>query len=471
MIVHTMDMVIKLLNINSSRFLYLLFLCSIFNCSNTSEKQIIKNNAIHKDTLSTKIVKNDSLQITVKNIAPETTVSFIYNDVDFNSKYVNFENKSDTNSTITKKVLKTTNFDYTFLYRTFTMIDNKLQTYYHDYFINKSVQQIEFLFDNKNGNVELQNHDGIVIKYDNITNGYQQITKKTNKFTPSQKIQKIENLHIAYQKKFTDTEQLSINDLVFYKQLSLLSPKDKRIEDYLIKIKEPIWSTDLLGIVYQYIQAEKENIYSLNLNKNKNELFNNLIEIGISNHLQQYKDKKYANYDKNVDWFKNTDYYKSNKIELEKLLVTDEKSNSIKNELLSFDLYSDNKVVKLENILSNHNSKYYLLDFWATWCIPCLQNIEAMHNMDLPKDLELIYISMDRTKDKEKWIKKAQNLHLSNSYLFAETLNNKNIIKRVNLNQLPRYILIDKNYNIINPNLATPQEADFLKELKIYMKD
>ena len=473
MIVHMMDMAIKLLNTNLSRFSYLLFLFIIFNCSNKSESKVInatenKNTFVNKNTLS-KSISNDSLEIIIKNIPANTTASLMYNDFDLNSKNIYFENKSNVSKTISQKILKSTNFDYTILYRTFTMINNKFVPYYHDYLINQSIKQIEFLFNEKNGDIELQNEN--IIMYDHITNAYQEITKKTNKISSSQKIQKIENLHATNEKNFTNRQQLLLNDLVFYKQLSLLSPNDKRIENYLVDIKAPIWSTDLLGILYQYLQTKKDNIYLLNLNKSKNEIYNKLIEVGISNHLQQYKDKKYATYNKNLEWFKNTDYYKNNKIKLEKLLVTDEKPNSIKNELLSFDLHNDDKIVQLENILSKHNSKYYLLDFWATWCIPCLQNIEAIHKMDLPKDIEIVYISMDRTKDKEKWSKKAKDLHLPNSYLFAETPNNKNIIKKVNLNQLPRYVLIDKDFNIINPNLATPQEVDFLKELKIYMKD
>ena len=113
--------------------------------------------------------------------------------------------------------------------------------------------------------------------------------------------------------------------------------------------------------------------------------------------------------------------------------------------------------------------KVTLVSFWATWCVPCLQNIEAIHNMDLPANLEIIYISMDRTKDREKWSKKSHDFNLSNSYLFAETQNNKAIITKIGLNQLPRYILVDKDFNILNPNLATPQETDFLKELEMYI--
>lgn len=471
MIVLMMVLVTNYLQINLSRFLYLLFLFILVCCSNT-EKQGIISNVTSENILHTEVVQNDSLEIIVENIPADKMVSFLYEGVDFGVEYVHFENKSDITKTISKKILKSTNFNFSLYYRTFSSINNKNISFYYDYFIDPFAHKINFIFDGKTGDIELKNHDGNVIKYDAISNEYEKINYKTARTTSSQKIKKLENLHSEYQKKFSDSTHLLINDLSFYTQLSLVSPNDKRIKNYLENITNPIWSLDLSLLVYFYLQANKDNIYLLNLNKSNNGVYNNLMDVGISWHLQQFKikDKKYANYDKNLLWFKNTDYYKNNKIKLDKLLVTDEKPNSIKNELLSFDLHNDGKVVKLESIISNRESKYYLLDFWATWCIPCLQNMEAIHNMDLPKDLKIVYISMDRTKDKEKWTKKAQNLHLSNSYLFAETQNNKNIIKKINLNQIPRYILIDQDFNIINPDLATPQEADFLKELKSYIK-
>ncbi len=39
------------------------------------------------------------------------------------------------------------------------------------------------------------------------------------------------------------------------------------------------------------------------------------------------------------------------------------------------------------------------------------------------------------------------------------------------LNQLPRYILVDKNFNVLDANMITPQEGDFLKNLKSYIKE
>ncbi len=460
----------KLLQISSSRFLCLLFLFILINCSNKSEKNTSENNSVFsKKILSTKSTQNDSLEITVHNIPSSVTVSFMYNDVDFNNQYISFENKSKEVQTLSRKILKPTKFSYSLLYRSFTAIDNKVETYYHDYYIDKNAQKLEFLFDEKNGDVQLQNRDSNVIIYDDITRKFQQITKRSNHTSVSQKIQKIQELHQEFQKKFNTQSELLVNDLVFYKQLSLLSPADNRIKEYLEGITDPVWGTDLSIILHQFLQTKKENIYSLHLNKTENKIYNKLMEVGVSNHLQQYNDKKYTNYNKNLIWFKkNTEYYKNNKKTLDKLLGIEKEIKSIRDDILSFDLHKEGRVVKLESI-ADRKSPYYLLDFWATWCVPCLQNIEAIHNMDLPEDLEIIYISMDRTKDREKWSKKSQDFNLSNSYLFAETENNKTIITKIGLNQLPRYILIDKDFNILNSNLATPQETDFLKELEMYI--
>ncbi len=466
--VHMTDLAIKLVNANLSRFSCLLFLFVIFNCSNQSENRV--NPAAANEKILSQAVSGDSLEIIIKNIPPQTTAALMYNDFDLSSKNIYFENKSGISKTISRKILKPANFDYTVLYRTFTMTDNKFVPHYHNYLISQPAEQIEFLFNEKDGDIKLESNSGNIINYDNITKAYQEITRRTNKITSLQKIQQIENLHAENEKNFADHKLLSLNDLVFYKQLSLLSPKDKRIENYLLSLEKPVWSTDLLGIVYQYLQAKKDSIYLLNLNQSKNSVYNDLIEVGIANHLVQYKEGKYPDYAKNLEWFEHTDYYKNHKDSLGDLLKTDKKPDSVKNQILSFDVQDGDQVVKLKNVLSVHKSKYYLLDFWATWCIPCLQNIEAVHQMDLPEELEIFYISMDRTKDKEKWSKKAQNMHLSNSYLFAETQNNKSIINKINLNELPRYILLDKDLNVVHPNLATPQEVNFLKELKTYMK-
>ena len=64
---------------------------------------------------------------------------------------------------------------------------------------------------------------------------------------------------------------------------------------------------------------------------------------------------------------------------------------------------------KEKSIFSN-NKKIYLLNFWATWCAPCLKEIPEL--LELKKkysnDLDVIFISVDANPPKviPKFLKK-----------------------------------------------------------------
>ena len=77
---------------------------------------------------------------------------------------------------------------------------------------------------------------------------------------------------------------------------------------------------------------------------------------------------------------------------------------------------------------------------------------------------------MDKTTDREKWLLKSTELNLKNSYLFVESASNKEFIHEINLNLLPRYILIDNDYNVLDLNMISPSEGDFQTEIERLIK-
>lgn len=52
--------------------------------------------------------------------------------------------------------------------------------------------------------------------------------------------------------------------------------------------------------------------------------------------------------------------------------------------------------------LSNYRGKWVLLNFWATWCPPCLREVPdliALHNAHKDKDLVVIGVALDSTQE------------------------------------------------------------------------
>lgn len=90
--------------------------------------------------------------------------------------------------------------------------------------------------------------------------------------------------------------------------------------------------------------------------------------------------------------------------------------------------------------------------------------------MSLPSNLKLINISLDKSKDIEKWKSKTRELMNDNSYLFVENQFNKEFIELIKLNQIPRYVLIDKNFKILEFDMISPSEGDFKSQIETLLK-
>ena len=99
---------------------------------------------------------------------------------------------------------------------------------------------------------------------------------------------------------------------------------------------------------------------------------------------------------------------------------------------------------KLYNIL-DLNSKY-IVNFWATWCIPCKKELPDLKKMKINnKDLKIIIISIDK-----KSIRDQLNFLKKNKVNDLTTYFDKNMIffKSLKLRGIPTTLLI-KNQKII----------------------
>ncbi|TAG58732.1 MAG: TlpA family protein disulfide reductase [Cytophagales bacterium] len=135
-----------------------------------------------------------------------------------------------------------------------------------------------------------------------------------------------------------------------------------------------------------------------------------------------------------------------------------EKKSTIANALL-YD-YKTQKEVVWNDLLMNTNKKLIYIDFWASWCGPCIKEFPTTLKLlseYQSKDIKFVFISQD--KNQNNWEKAIESKRIGReaNYLLASGEQSK-ILKHFKINSIPRYMLIGKDGKVINADAPRPSD-------------
>ena len=119
--------------------------------------------------------------------------------------------------------------------------------------------------------------------------------------------------------------------------------------------------------------------------------------------------------------------------------------------------------------LSDFQGKYIFIDLWASWCVYCIREFPALHEVEKAFESdELVFISLSMDASTEAWhsalnrLKLGGNQFIVSSPAFAEKLE---------VAAIPRYLIYDKQGRLVNGNAPRPSETEkitaLLRSLKI----
>ncbi|WP_250437120.1 redoxin family protein [Hanstruepera flava] len=130
--------------------------------------------------------------------------------------------------------------------------------------------------------------------------------------------------------------------------------------------------------------------------------------------------------------------------------------------------------------LADLKGKYVYVDVWATWCGPCkaeIPHLKAIEKEYHDKNIEFVSLSVDDGRGykadskeeaaalaKEGWKKMIAEKELGGIQIIAPEGWQSSFVKDYKISGIPRFILIDPDGNVVNPDAPRPS-SDKLKEL------
>lgn len=128
---------------------------------------------------------------------------------------------------------------------------------------------------------------------------------------------------------------------------------------------------------------------------------------------------------------------------------------------------SSYKDFTFDDLINKYRGKILYIDFWASWCKPCLKempHIKELQDYFAKENFVIIFISNERNID--AWQYKIQELKINSDHYHANPDIWNEIKSILNLSSIPRYVLINKKGKIVDKDAIEPSNQDLIKKIK-----
>jgi thiol-disulfide isomerase/thioredoxin len=124
---------------------------------------------------------------------------------------------------------------------------------------------------------------------------------------------------------------------------------------------------------------------------------------------------------------------------------------------------------RFEDLLELFKGQNLLVDIWATWCSPCIQEFKYKENYKpfvKSGDLTVLYISIDKQRWEKKWRDNIKYNQLEGYHVHANNVLIKDMWEFIggSTGAIPRYVLINENGKIFINDSARPSQKDLLEK-------
>ena len=123
----------------------------------------------------------------------------------------------------------------------------------------------------------------------------------------------------------------------------------------------------------------------------------------------------------------------------------------------------DGTLLNIMSEVSQH--RITIIDFWASWCGPCRQEIPFMielYNKNKDKGLGIVGVSLDN--DKDEWLTAIKQLNMAWPQMSDQNDWGNSVAKQFNITSIPHTIVVDQQGKILRHGLRGEALANFVAE-------
>ncbi len=130
----------------------------------------------------------------------------------------------------------------------------------------------------------------------------------------------------------------------------------------------------------------------------------------------------------------------------------------------------EGKTVTIQQILDQHKGKVLVIDFWAGWCRDCLKALpKAKELEESNKNIDFVFLSLDRSREGfEKSLERFEMKDKENYWFSTGWKNDFN--NYINLNWIPRYMVIDQKSAIAKYYAISPEDPEIQSTIDKLLK-
>ena len=132
-----------------------------------------------------------------------------------------------------------------------------------------------------------------------------------------------------------------------------------------------------------------------------------------------------------------------------------QKNQKIKKDSADFTVYD---LSKKSISLSSLKEKVVLINFWATWCAPCIEELPSLNNLaeHYPKDLVILAVSNESTDDIKNFLMAFPDFH---SNFIPANIGRPEMLTTFSVRAFPETYILNKKGQLVQ-KIIGPQKWD-----------